>query len=257
MALRRLFALCTLFAVAAIAVDARADDGATVTFKYKQRQFLYSRNGPGGLAYVTAGAQKGASLPVMVFLHGMNPDGLVHPWFGPPYGDIRPVIDALVASGKVAPMIVAAPTHTRFATGATVMWHDLDLGDFLDETDRALGGAAKVDRSRVVVVGHSGAGCNPTGGLFAPSLRDAKVSALVDVDGCLDEKARENLSSAATWTTVRFYWQSTWTRPVAELASVCTGCKVEEIGELPPKVSPHVAILPKALERALPELLPR
>ena len=79
MALSRLFALCTLLAVAAVGVDARAEDGATVTFKYKQRQFLYSRNGPKDLAYMTANAQKGASLPIMVFLHKINPNNLVHP----------------------------------------------------------------------------------------------------------------------------------------------------------------------------------
>ncbi len=205
---------------------------------------------------MTPGATRGAELPVVVLLHGMNPDELVHPWFGPPYGDLRPALDALVTSGKVTPFVIAAPTHTRYATGATVMWPRFDLEDFLDATDAALGDSAKIDRARIVVVGHSAAGCNKTGGLFADSIQRSKPIALVDVDGCLDDNVISALTDASSTTKVRFFWQRSWTRPVHELETACDACKVEEIADFG-QASPHVAILPRALERALPALLPR
>lgn len=224
-------------------------------FPYEQRRYLYSRNPAGGLAYVTAGAQSGASLPVVVFLHGMNPDELVHPWFGPPYGDLRPVLDGLVAARKVTPLVIAAPTHTRYATGATVMWPRFDLADLLDATQAALGDSAKIDRARVVVVGHSAAGCNPNGGLFAESIRRAKPLALVDIDGCVDDHVVTSLGDAAATTKVRFFWQRSWARPVRDLATTCPACSVEEITDFA-QAPPHDAIVPRALERALSELLP-
>jgi hypothetical protein len=231
--------------------------GSTVVFPYLQRRLLYSRNGDGGLAYVSSGATAGAALPVVVLLHGMNADELMHPWFGPPYGDLRPVLESLVTAGKVAPLVIAAPTHTRYATGASVMWPRFDLDGFLDATQAALGDTATLDRARVVVVGHSGAGCNRSGGILAPSIVRAKPLALVDVDGCLDTAIGSALARASEAMPVYFYWQHTWPRPIASLESACPACKIEEISDLPSRPSPHDAILPEALRRVLPALLPR
>jgi len=239
-----------------VLASAAPASGATVVFPYRQRRLLYSRNASGGLAYVTSRALPGASLPVVVFLHGMNADEIVHPWFGPPYGDLRLVLESLVAEGKIAPLVLAAPTHTRYATGATVMWPRFDLGDFLDATEAALGATAKLDRSRVIVIGHSAAGCNGTGGILAESVRRAKPLAIVDVDGCVDEASIPALVQAAAAAPVRFFWQRTWARPIPELESACPACKVEEVTELAGGPSPHVTILAEALRRALPELLP-
>lgn len=235
---------------------ASARAGETILYPYRQRQFLYSRNGNGGLAYVTSGATHGATLPVVVFLHGMNADEQVHMWFGPPHGDLRSVVDPLVASGKVAPFVLAAPTHTRYATAANVMWTHFDLADFLDATDIALRGAARVDRSRVIVVGHSGAGCNPAGGLLGEGVRSAKPLAVLAVDTCVDEHTVPELATLASSTRLRFFWQRTWPRPIADLERVCERCQIEEIAETT-SAQPHATILPEALRRALPELLPR
>ena len=156
--------------------------GTTIAFPYEQRRLLHSRNGSGGLAYVTSGElERGAALPVVVFLHGMNADEQMHPWFSSPSGDLRAVVEPLVASGSVAPFILAAPTQTRFATGATVMWPRFDLADFLDATDRALDGLAHVDRGRVIVVGHSAAGCNVEGGILGEGVRASKAMAILAI----------------------------------------------------------------------------
>lgn len=120
----------------------------------------------------------------------------------------------------------------------------------------ALCGAGKLDRSRVVVVGHSGAGCNVAGGILAESVRRSKRLALVDVDGCLDETIITPLTEASGSTPVHFFWQRTWPRPIAQLESACPACKVEEITD-PGAGAPHAAIRPEVLRRVLPELLPQ
>ena len=230
--------------------------GTTITFPYEQRRLLHSRHGNGGLAYVTsAEVERGASLPVVVFLHGMNADGQMHPWFNSPYGDLRTVVEPLVSSGSAAPFILAAPTQTRFATGATVMWPRFDLGDFLDATERALDGLAHVDRERVIVVGHSAAGCNVEGGVLGDRVRTSKAMAILAIDTCVDDRVIPELAATAASTRVRFYWQKAWARPIEALSSACESCAIEEI-ELTPARTAHSAIVPEALRRALPELLP-
>lgn len=230
--------------------------GTTITFPYEQRRLLHSRHGDGGLVYVApAEIERGASLPVVVFLHGLNADEQMHPWFSAPYGDLRAVVAPLIASGKVAPFILAAPTQTRFATGATVMWPRFDLDDFLDATERALDGLARVDRERVIVAGHSAAGCNVDGGILGERVRAPRVMAILAIDTCVDERVVPELAATAASTRVQFYWQRAWPRPIEALTSACERCSIEEL-ELTPARTAHTAIVPEALRRALPELLP-
>ena len=250
-------ALAILISAAGLLVGSdAAAGGTTTTFPYRQKTLLYSRNPAGALAHVTSGAAHGASLPVVVFLHGMNRDGIVHPWFGSPHGDLRAVVEPLVRAGRVVPFILAAPTHTRNATGARWMWPDFDLADFLDATDAALAGSARVDRSRVVLVGHSGAGCNPSGGLLGDGVLRAHPFAVVAIDTCIDDDVTPRLAALAESAKLRFYWHRSWRRPVGDLAAACATCTIEEVVDLPPRSIPHVAMVPAVLVRALPELLP-
>jgi predicted dienelactone hydrolase len=242
-------------AAPALAPAPRPPLGTTTLFPYEQQRLLVPGNGSGGLAYVTSGADAEAKLPVVVFLHGMNAYGHMHMGFGAPFTDLRTVVDGLVLSGRVGPLVLAAPTHTRSAFAARRMWPDFDLSDFLDATEAALGESAHIDRSRVVVVAHSGGGCNPGGGIFASSVRRASPLAVVAVDTCLYEDVIPELASLAEAVPVRFYWQRAWARPVDELVEACPTCAVEELTDLAPKPSPHVTILPDALDRALPTLL--
>jgi len=240
----------------ALLVASDAEAGGTTTFPYRQKTLLYSRDPAGGLVHVTTGAAHGEKLPVVVFLHGMNRDGIVHPWFGPPQGDLRSIVEPLVRAGSVAPFILAAPTHTRHATGAASMWPDFDLSDFLEATDAALAGTAHVDRSRVVVVGHSGAGCNAAGGFLGEGVLRARPLAVVAIDTCVNERVAPRLAALAEIANVRFFWHRSWRRPVDDLASACSTCAIEEVVDLPPRAIPHVAMVPAVLRRVLPELLP-
>lgn len=230
--------------------------GTTITFPYQQKRFLHARNPNGALAYVPQGTPAGATLPIVVFLHGMNADGQVHPWFGPPYGDLRKVVEPLVSSGKVQPFILAAPTHTRQANAAAVMWPAFDLEDFVDATEIALDGVAHVDRSQLFVIATSGGGCNPNGGILGPGVRNAMPNVVVAIDTCVDDRVIPEFVTLAEATDLRIYWQRGWPRPISELARACEHCNIEEIDGFAPKTNAHLAIVPEATRRALAAILP-
>ena len=65
-----------------------------------------------------AAALAGQPLPVLVFLHGNNPEGIKYRWMGGgPEGDIRRIVSELMEAGQVPPLIVAVAelrsTRTR------------------------------------------------------------------------------------------------------------------------------------------------
>lgn len=232
--------------------------GTTTTFKYKQRKLLFSRNGAGGLAYVPAGADRSRPLPIVVFLHGLNAEEQMHPWLNGHEGDLRSLADQLIGSGAVESFVLAAPTHTRYATGIKSMWPDFDLADFVGETSRALRGDVQVDTSRVILIGHSAAGCNVAGGILGPKARMPGLLANVVVDTCMKPEIEAALAAQTETTQLRVFWQPNWERSFDELRASCDAhpraCRVEEI-DAPGKV-PHNTILPLAFTRALTEFLP-
>jgi poly(3-hydroxybutyrate) depolymerase len=233
---------------------------SSVEFEFEHRRYMFSREGPGSIAHV-AGGQPGEMLPLVVFLHGMNADRDVHLWMGGGPGNLREHVDSWVRSGDVAPLILAAPTHTRYALAANLMWPDFDLGEFVAATETALAGRAHVDPARIYLVGHSGAGCNPHGGIFSPEVRKhpGRVAAVVAIDSCVDDDVLPGFQAlSAHGTRFMYFWQPAWSRPVDDLARICdapgASCSVNELSGLPG--NPHNAILPVALGRALVELLP-
>ena len=231
----------------------------STAFEFEHRRYMFSREGPGSIAHV-AGGQPGESLPLVVFLHGMNPDRDVNLWMGGGPGDLREHVDAWVRSGDVTPLILAAPTHTRYALAANLMWPDFDLSEFIAATEARLAGRAHVDTSRVFVVGHSGAGCNPRGGIFSPELlrHPDSVKAVIAIDSCVDDDVTPAFQALAQGTRVLYFWQPAWSRPVDDFAKICdapgASCSVQEISGL--HGNPHNTVLPTALGRALVELLP-
>ena len=253
---------CAVSVSSNVHASATAFGGVTRTFPYRQKKLLFSRQGPGALVHVPDGTADGATLPVLVFLHGQNTEQHLHPRFDGTSGDLRKIANDLRLQGKTRPFLIAAPTHTRYATGSTVMWPTFEIGHFLDATDAELGGRAKTDRTHVVVVGHSAAGCNATTGLFAAARLPA-VRAVVSVDTCLTESIRDAYLALAPKTDLRIFWNAAWPgpRPFADLASDCRNpshpCRVTEVTNLSPtEGAPHDAILAEALRRVLPELFP-
>lgn len=258
----RLFALLALACTALLlgpsrvarAQEASIIEGESVAFRFDQKRYVYSRQAAGSLAYVPANVDAGATVPVVVFFHGLNPDEKLHPELDGSAFDLRRAVDALVRDGKVAPFVLAAPTHSRLATGTRAMWHDFDLDRFLTTTQEALGTRARIDRSRVVLVGHSGGGCNPAAGILAPNVA---VHSILAVDTCLDTEVSQRLLSLAQRTEVRFFYQRGWKRPFEAFEEGCreaAHCSAQEIGDL--GTNPHREILTEALRVALPKVLP-
>jgi hypothetical protein len=105
----------------------------------------------------------------VVLLHGVDKRGELGPHRLLGGGvDLRPTVAKLVARGRIEPVILAAPSQTAAAASSRSLWTPagFELASFVArvaEVLRRRGGPA-VDRQRVAVLGHSGAGCHLTPG---------------------------------------------------------------------------------------------
>ncbi len=231
-------------------------------FTFEHKRYLYSKDGPGSLAWVPTGAAlaEGAALPTVVFLHGLNEKGRTYRRLDGGPEDLRPALRQLVISKKIGPFLLLAPTHTRYALGAASMWPAFDLGAFLDRAEAALAGRFRVARDRVVLVGHSAGGCNSEGGIL--SAGGTEPAALLAVDTCLGEKTDNALEALALRRPLTFVHERHWKRDTAafrsfcELLPTCRYVATEEIPELDLGRDPHAAVLPWALARELPRWIP-
>lgn len=235
---------------------------ATLYFPHADADYLYPTQHEGGAALVPENPGE-EPLPVVVFLHGVNPRRQLHLWFGGGATDLRPVAKRLYRSNNVRPFILAGPSQTRSAQSGSRLWSNFDLADFVEDVARAVDGRATVDRESVVFLGHSGAGCSARGGLasqFWAANRPLPL-ALVAIDPCLDAKVGEALSRRPAGVPLWLMWQSAvWPRQPAvfrrALAERPVAGRIDRIEELRATgANPHESIVPVALERAVRGLL--
>ncbi|HXK16941.1 MAG TPA: hypothetical protein VNG33_04035, partial [Polyangiaceae bacterium] len=234
----------------------------TLYFPHQDARFLYRFQRNGGAAVVPEGSSPEQPLPLVVFLHGTNASSEPHMWLGGGGKDLRPLVKRLIDSGEVKPFVLAAPSQTKNAGLAATVWQGFDLNSFVDDVVRATDGVVSIDRARVVLAGHSGAGCNPSGGLAA-DFWSAGVTlplALVSIDPCLDRKMGGAFARRPTEVPLLLWWQpAIWLREPAKFEAALSRDKpeqrVDRLRELPPMgANPHEAILPVAFESALREL---
>ena len=260
--LRRLKRAAGLVAGALALLQATAADAKTLYFPHQDGRFLYRFQHNGGAAVVPDGASPEQALPLVVFLHGTNPTSEPHMWLGGGGRDLRPLVKRLLDSGEVKPFVLAAPSQTRNAGLAATVWRGFDLNSFVDDVVSATGGVANIDRTRIVLAGHSGAGCNPSGGLAADfwSAGVPLPLALVSIDPCLDRKMGGAFARRPSEVPLLLWWQpAIWVRAPAKFEAALFRDKpeqrVDRLRELPPiGPNPHEAILPIAFESALREL---
>jgi len=234
----------------------------TLYFPHQDARFLYRFQRNGGAAVVPEQASADEPLPVVVFLHGTNSTSEPHLWLGGGGKDLRPLVKRLIDSGQVRPFVLAAPSQTKNAALAATAWQGFDLNSFVDDVVRATQGQVTIDRSRVVLAGHSGAGCNPRGGLAADywSAGVPLPLALVSIDPCLDRKMGGAFARRPTEVPLLLWWQpAIWIRQPLKFEAALAQDKPEErvdrVRELPPMgANPHEAILPVAFESAVREL---
>jgi hypothetical protein len=239
-------------------------EAKTTYFPHQDGRFLhrYQRNGGAVVVPEGAGAAPAEALPLVVFLHGTNPTSELHMWLGGTGRDLRPLVKRLIDSGEVAPFVLAAPSQTKNAGLAAKVWQGFELSGFVDDVVQATADQVIIDRTRVVLAGHSGAGCNPSGGLAADfwSAGAPLPLALVSIDPCLDRKMGGAFARRPTEVPLLLWWQpAIWVRRPAQFEAALTHekpeARVDRVRELPPRgANPHEAILPVALESAIREL---
>jgi hypothetical protein len=249
-------------------------DGTSYDYDYDGRDVGHPERRWMGRAFVhrKAAALSGQGLPVLVFLHGNNAEGIKYRWMGGgTEGDIRRVVSDLIEAGQVPPMLVASPSSIDPATmsNAGLSWPAFDLDAFLDRTADRLGTAIVIDRGRVVVAAHSGGGCNIHGGLnSAVHAAATPVLAGIAIDTCMLLDLAKELAHLRPTTNVIVSWQSiSW--PERDFSAFKT-VFLREVKKAPPPEGalreldyeqptvpmPHDAIVGIALKKWLPLLLP-
>lgn len=247
-------------------------DGATLDYAYDARDIGRPERAWLGRAFVhsRAAASPGAPLPLVVFIHGLNTDRIKYRWMGGGNeGDARRIVADLIEAGQIPPVIVAAPSSIIPAAiaNAVTSWPAFDLDRFLDLTAERLAGVAVIDRSRVIVAGHSGAGCNPTGGLPAALKGKTRPFAAISIDTCMMPSVGAELAKAPPSTHVIISWQTlSWAkRPFADFKATF----LREVDKAPPSPGvlreleaarptepmPHDAMVPLTFRTWLPKLL--
>jgi hypothetical protein len=241
--------IVSLLLALSFSTTARAAD---VTFAFEDARWLRDGEREGGVAHL---ATVTAPAPLVVFLHGVNEGGPLHRGLGGGTFDVRAVVDELISDGTIDAPIVAGPSQTRDAWTGAKLWNDFDLGAFVDATEKAT--ATKIDRSRVILVGHSGSGCNATGGLLGPMKM--KPMAIVALDPCMDERFGK-LWAAQTTPAFIAYQDLIWPREYAAFKTAIDVAIAKgriTLGRYnAPTLNPHEEVVRLGLRSILPKLLP-
>jgi len=236
--------------------------GETRYFPHGDERYLQSRQREGGAVVVPAGVAPDVSLPLVVFLHGTNSAGELHLWLGGGGRDLRPLASKLMQQGQVRPFVLAGPSQTRGAGHPHALWSTFELSSFVDDVKQATQGIVSIDSSRVVLAGHSGAGCNPSGGLATDFWTTGNITpvALVSIDPCLDAEMGSAFARRPSNVPLSVWWQSSiWERSPVQFWAALVADKpperVDRMTQLPAGgPNPHDAIVPIAFERMAREL---
>ncbi len=209
--------------------------------------------------------------PLVVFFHGLNRERIAHRWMGGgDEGDVRRIVGALVTSGAIEPVVLAGPGSVEpAAVSGGASFPAFDLPRFLDRIEARLAeaGSTRVDRSRVVVVGHSGAGCSERGGIVTALGLSPAPRAIVSIDTCMGLGLARSLAGAAPTTNVVVTWQTaTWSRGFDAFRLAFDKASKEHpaapgaaraLEALPALPRAHDATVAQTLDAWLPRLLPR
>jgi len=257
----------SMLMVTGIPLVACAQSGTTIDFAYHDETALLAGQSRAGRVYAPRPLSTGDRVPLVVFLHGLNSRPVKNMWLGDGIrDDLRVVVDRLLAKDEIAPLLLAGPSQTRDSVSSSRLWLDFDLAEFTAAVENALLGRAQVRRDAVVLVGHSGAGCNPEGGLArsAANASSALPRAIVAIDTCLDPWVAYKLSQAPAELELFVYFQrDEWPRPFQDFrlllaeatpARALGRWKTVEVSDL--YKDRHNTIVPEVLARALKELFP-
>ncbi|MBI4956398.1 MAG: hypothetical protein HY908_30555 [Myxococcales bacterium] len=247
--------------------------GASYDYEYDGADVGLPEHAWSGRAFVheEVAREPGRPVPLVVFLHGLNESLVRYRWMGGgEEGDLRRIVSGLIETGRIEPMLVAAPSSVvpGAVSFALFAWPGFDLDNFVALTAERLRGVATIDTSRIVVVGHSGGGCNIKGGLASSLAARNTPYAAFAVDTCMGTDLAQALVQAPPTTRTYVVWQEQgWRDRPFEMflgafrytlatTSLPAGT-VRELDrmdlELP---QPHAAVVQHTLEKYLPRLFP-
>lgn len=246
-------------------------EGTTIDYRYDATDVKKPSLAYEGRAYLTKktrDAAKNGKLPLIVFIHGLNRDRIPHRWMGGgAEGDVRTIIGEMIESGKIAPAVIAGPGSVEkeaVAFGSSFPTFDFD--NFVTLTEKALGTTATIDRERIIVAGHSGAGCSKDGGIVAASKAKIRPHTVMSIDTCMALALAKSLAEAPASTHVFVTWQgATWDRPFADFRSVFEKTRGEHpeksgvhrvLDQLKAEGRAHDATVAQTFVKYLPRLLP-
>lgn len=208
-------------------------------------------------------------LPLLVFLHGLNKELIKYRWMGGgSEGDVREIVGAMVDDGRLPPMIIAGPSSVvRSEVSKGASWNHFDHDNFIDRTIERLDGLAKVDASRIIVSGHSGAGCSQDGGLATASPFSRRLQALIVIDTCMAGAFAKSLTTETDARThvIVGYQTIAWKRPFKEFEGLfARGVKkhppkenvLRKLDLQKPEGDPHNGTVAITFERWLPQVWP-
>lgn len=246
-------------------------DGATVDYAYDGKDVGHPERAWLGRAFVhtKAGADPNKALPLLVFVHGINKELIKYRWMGGGNeGDVRRIVAELIEGGQVPPMLVAAPSSVvpGNIVAAPTSWMAFDLDHFVEKTAAALKGKATIDKTKIIVAGHSGGGCNVKGGI-ATAIKAKNVHSALVIDTCMGTDLAAALAQARKSLNVVVTWQAiTWNkRPLKDFRTVFERDVkkappdegvLRALEVMTPKQMPHDAMVPLTLKKYLPILLP-
>jgi hypothetical protein len=247
-------------------------DGTTYDFAYDGKDVGHPERAWLGRAFVhkKAAADPSKALPLLVFVHGINSEQIKYRWMGGGNeGDVRRIVSELIESGAVPPMLVAGPSSTvpQNIFVAPTSWMGFDLDHFVEKTAAALKGAATIDKTKIIVAGHSGGGCNVKGGL-ATAAKAKNVHTAISIDTCMGLDLATALGQARKSLNVIVTWQAlTWgNRPFKDFRtaferevqkSPADAGILRTLDSMTPKTGgPHDAMVGLTLRKYLPILLP-
>ncbi|NUP05329.1 MAG: hypothetical protein HOW73_04625 [Polyangiaceae bacterium] len=256
-------------AIAPLTRDEKGLLGETIDFSYDGKDVKNKSRAYTGRIFLHEKVLRAKGpVPLIVFMHGLNRDLIPHRWIGGGNeGDVRLIAQALIEAGTIPPSIVAGPGSVeKDAVSGGSSFPIFDHDKFVRQVLENLGDKAGVDESRIVVLGHSGAGCSDKGGIIAAVNAEKPPLAVMSIDTCMAGPLAEALGSAPPKTHVVVTWQTTtWDRNFdhfrktfdkAVKAHPAEEGTLRELDPLPSLPRAHDATVKQTFDKWLPRVLP-
>ncbi len=242
--------------------------GKTIDFAYDAKDVKVPSRAYLGRVFVhdqVVDAKK--PMPIVIFIHGLNKALIKYRWMGGgEEGDVRRIVSDLIDEGKIPPVLLAAPSSIQpDAVSHDASFPVFDFDQFVDLTEKSLDGVAVIDRSRIIVAGHSGAGCSSGGGIVAAVRAKLVPRSVISIDTCMGPDLAKTLSKAPSQTNVVVTWQTaTWDRNFDTFSATFRKGVVDnpadegvlrELDALPALARAHDATVSQTFGKYLPQLL--